>query len=71
MNWVCALCVIPTFYIMWATMNGSKRAFKEFGRCGGFYGRSVGVNQGEIMNGGTLIRAAESQDFAEKLNNQG
>ena len=49
-------------------MSISKNAFKEFGRAGGFYRRNVGVVHGEIMNGGTQIRSANSQDYAEKLN---
>lgn len=31
----------------------------------------VGVNQGEIMSGGTTIRAVGSQDYAKRVNEEG
>ena len=71
MNPVCALGVIPFTYICYTTMSGSNKAFKEMCRCMDAIHSKGSINQGEIMSGGTTIRAVGAQDYAKKVNEQG
>jgi hypothetical protein len=52
-------------------MSGSNKAFKEMCRCMEFIESKVDVNQGEIMNGGTTMRAFGSEEYAQKVNESG
>jgi hypothetical protein len=71
MNWICAIGIIPFVYLCKSTLTGSNKAFKELCRCMDHIHSRVDINQGEMMNGGTTIRAVGSQEYAEKCNETG